>query len=123
MDGGQISRSIYDFTLEWMRKPDNSLLWRTSSGGYTQVSQERIIQHPQSPRNVITLKSIEYVRLNINHIWEFTFAFRGESFYQKLTQLGITTGEEAKLVALQNYISKLSASTDRFVYLHPNSLV
>ncbi|EJD02926.1 uncharacterized protein FOMMEDRAFT_123012 [Fomitiporia mediterranea MF3/22] len=89
-----LPRHIYDFALDWAMKMGNSQFWKTPRKSSTKLDNPKeaaIAAARKSARGAIriTLKSEE-----------------DEIHLGKLEQLGMSALEEAKLVALRDYIAK-----------------
>ncbi|KAF9557800.1 ARM repeat-containing protein [Agrocybe pediades] len=82
-----LPRQILDAAVQWAMKADKSAFWRGT---------KRTTSKVESPRERIVLKS------------------KDEAHLMKLQQLGMTSSDENKLLALRDYILKLANATSSF---------
>ncbi|PFH53431.1 hypothetical protein AMATHDRAFT_187356 [Amanita thiersii Skay4041] len=93
-----LPRQILDTTVQWAMKADKASFWRALRRGNAKV---------ESPRESVI--SIRKQSGSISRKSE-----EDESHLSKLQQLGMTPGEEQKLMALRDYIIKLADARASF---------
>ncbi|KAF9450029.1 ARM repeat-containing protein [Macrolepiota fuliginosa MF-IS2] len=93
-----LSRQILDASVQWAMKGDKTGFWRGS----------RKINKPESPR-----ESVVSLRKGTGSIAKLK-SEEDEAQLGKLQQLGMTSSDEIKLMAMREYISKLANATSSF---------
>ncbi|KAJ7628484.1 hypothetical protein FB45DRAFT_794341 [Roridomyces roridus] len=94
-----LSRQIFDAAVQWAMKADKSTFWR---------GQRRVTSKPESPReSVVSLRKTGSISRNPK-------SDEDETQLAKLQQLGMTSVEETKLLAMRDYILKLANAISSF---------
>ncbi|TDL19537.1 ARM repeat-containing protein [Rickenella mellea] len=96
-----LSRHIFDSAVEWAMKSDQSPFWR---------GHRRNIKNEQSKDGITTMKK------TMKAITKATTPRSEDDEIQlrKLEQLGMSSAEEPKLLALRDYMLKLAGAIDSF---------
>ncbi|KAF4612681.1 hypothetical protein D9613_011717 [Agrocybe pediades] len=95
-----LPRQILDAAVQWAMKADKSAFWRGT---------RRTTSKVESPReSVITMRKAGNNGITRNRSEE------DEAHLMKLQQLGMTSSDENKLLALRDYILKLANATSSF---------
>ncbi|EIN14505.1 hypothetical protein PUNSTDRAFT_96429 [Punctularia strigosozonata HHB-11173 SS5] len=94
-----LPRSVYDAALQWAMKADKSSFWR---------NPRRLAPRSESPRDsmIATRKGLATSTRAKSE--------EDETQLAKLRQLGMSSGDEAKLLAMRDYISKLADAVSSF---------
>ncbi|KAJ7028722.1 hypothetical protein C8F04DRAFT_1118486 [Mycena alexandri] len=94
-----LSRQVFDAAVQWAMKAEKSTFWR---------GQRRITSKTESPReSVVSLRKTGTISRNPK-------SEEDEAQLTKLQQLGMTSTEEAKLLAMRDYILKLANAISSF---------
>ncbi|KAF7343436.1 hypothetical protein MVEN_01776300 [Mycena venus] len=94
-----LSRQVFDAAVQWAMKAEKSTFWR---------GQRRITSKTESPReSVVSLRKTGTISRNPK-------SDEDEAQLSKLQQLGMTSTEEAKLLAMRDYILKLANAISSF---------
>ena len=109
-------RHIFSAAVAWAVKADKSTFWK----GYRRGGNKGDIQSPKdsisavrkSP-GIIQRKSEECVPYGFFLVVSYKDFRRDEVQLTKLQQLGMTPNEEAKLLAMRDYIWKLAQAISR----------
>ncbi|KAJ7715595.1 hypothetical protein DFH07DRAFT_862734 [Mycena maculata] len=94
-----LSRQVFDAAVQWAMKAEKSTFWR---------GQRRITSKTESPReSVVSLRKTGTISRNPK-------SDEDEAQLTKLQQLGMTSTEETKLLAMRDYILKLANAISSF---------
>ncbi|KAJ7253059.1 hypothetical protein B0H12DRAFT_1117273 [Mycena haematopus] len=94
-----LSRQVFDAAVQWAMKAEKSTFWR---------GQRRITSKTESPReSVVSLRKTGTISRNPK-------SDEDEAHLSKLQQLGMTSTEETKLLAMRDYILKLANAISSF---------
>ncbi|KAJ7865275.1 hypothetical protein B0H13DRAFT_2067981, partial [Mycena leptocephala] len=94
-----LSRQVFDAAVQWAMKAEKSTFWR---------GQRRITTKTESPReSVVSLRKTGTISRNPK-------TDEDEAQLSKLQQLGMTSTEETKLLAMRDYILKLANAISSF---------
>ncbi|KAJ7756947.1 armadillo-type protein [Mycena metata] len=94
-----LSRQVFDAAVQWAMKAEKSTFWR---------GQRRITSKTESPReSVVSLRKTSTISRNPK-------SEEDEAQLTKLQQLGMTSTEETKLLAMRDYILKLANAISSF---------
>ncbi|KAI0058381.1 ARM repeat-containing protein [Artomyces pyxidatus] len=93
-----LSRQVFDAAVQWAMKADKTQFWRSHRRAVSKLdSPQDSVAAMRKPNSTARNKSEE-----------------DESQLTKLRQLGMTTAEEAKLMAMRDYILKLANAISSF---------
>ncbi|KAF5384296.1 hypothetical protein D9615_003308 [Tricholomella constricta] len=95
-----LPRQILDAAVQWAIKADKTSFWRGSRRSAAKI---------ESPR-----ESVMSVRKSGNSTIARNRSEEDEAHVNKLQQLGMTSSEESKLLAMRDYILKLANATSSF---------
>lgn len=114
----KLPRHIYDFALDWAMKMSNSQFWKTQRKTSTRNETSKDAAVGAARRAArgsirITMKSEEWVLISTLILYLSKRHFRDEIQLGKLEQLGMIASEEAKLIALRDYIAKSADAVNR----------
>ncbi|KAF7292927.1 hypothetical protein MIND_01191800 [Mycena indigotica] len=94
-----LSRQVFDAAVQWAMKSDKSSFWR---------GQRRVPSRNESPReSVLSLRKTGTVSRGPK-------SDEDDAQFAKLQQLGMTSTEEVKLLAMREYIIRLANATSSF---------
>ncbi|KAJ6463912.1 hypothetical protein C8R45DRAFT_1220032 [Mycena sanguinolenta] len=94
-----LSRQVFDAAVQWAMKAGKSTFWR---------GQRRITSKTESPReSVVSLRKTGTISRNPK-------SEEDETHLSKLQQLGMTSTEETKLLAMRDYVLKLANAISSF---------
>jgi len=116
----QLSRQIFDAAVAWAMKADKTSFWKGHRRTSTKVEspRESVISIRKSGSVISRNKSEEFVS-SIDLLASLLIhCCRDEAQLSKLQQLGMTSTEEAKLVAMKDYILKLARAISRLENKH-----
>ncbi|KAI0364206.1 hypothetical protein BV20DRAFT_1108288 [Pilatotrama ljubarskyi] len=92
-----LSRQVFDAAVQWAMKADKTQFWRSHRSGKTESPRESMTTVRQSGSAASRARSDE-----------------DEAQLAKLQQLGMTSVEEAKLMAMRDYVLKLARAISSF---------
>ncbi|KAI0922943.1 hypothetical protein AcV5_009802 [Taiwanofungus camphoratus] len=92
-----LSRQVFEAAVQWAMKSDKSTFWRSHRSSKSESPRESLATVRQSGTVGTRARSEE-----------------DEVQFIKLQQLGMTTGEEAKLLAMRDYVLKLARNISSF---------
>jgi hypothetical protein len=117
----QLSRQVFDGAVQWARKAEKTYFWKGQrrSGSKVESPRESVVSIRKSGSVITRTKSDEFsdqlTAMNSGMLIAFD---RDETQISKLQQLGMTTSEEAKLLAMRDYILKLANAISRLVSIY-----
>ncbi|KAJ3716433.1 hypothetical protein C8R42DRAFT_697915 [Lentinula raphanica] len=94
-----LPRQIFDAAVQWARKTDKSNFWKVG---------RRVGSKSETPRESVA--SVRKISTNLGK----NLSEEDEIQVAKLQQLGMTSAEEAKLMAMRDYILKLANAISSF---------
>lgn len=113
-----MSRQVFDGAVTWAMKADKTHFWKSQSTKSKTISKPETAKEglvaaarkTGGPRASVS-RTEEYVSvffIRIDYFQISVSCFRDEANIAKLQQLGMTSMEETKLLALRDYIIKLA---------------
>ena len=105
--------------MQWAMKADKTYFWKGGrrSGTKAEPPQEIVASLRKVGSMIYRNKSeecVSFLVLLTNLVEKLSLHLRDEAQLNKLKELGMTPGEEAKLLALRDYVLKLANAVSRY---------